>query len=197
MTARLVVCASGEGSNFAALVEAARAGRLPATITGLITNRAQALAVQKAERFGIPVRVLRPKAFGSVEEWDRAMVAAVQELGADWIVLAGFLALIGPRVLAAYPGRVVNSHPALLPHFGGAGMYGDRVHQAVLAAGETETGITVHTIDHEYDRGEILAQTQVPVYASDSVATLAERVKAREREFYPQVLARLISGGAG
>jgi len=194
MKAKLVVCASGEGTNFEAIVKAARSGGLQAEIAGLITNRSGIGAIQRADRLGIPHRVIRPKNFAIRSEWDHEMVRQMEAWGADWVVLAGFLALIGPEVLQRYPERVINSHPALLPKFGGEGMYGDRVHEAVLAAGESESGITIHTIDDQYDRGRILAQDRVPVLSTDTAATLSERVKAREAMLYPKVLNDLVTG---
>jgi phosphoribosylglycinamide formyltransferase-1 len=194
MIAKLVVCASGEGSNFEAIVEASRMGRLAADVAGLIVSRGKIGAIARAERLRIPVKQLSPKAFASVEEWDAAVRTALGVWRADWVVLAGFLTRIGPQVLAAYPGRIVNSHPSLLPKYGGAGMYGDFVHQAVVSAGERETGVTIHTIDAEYDRGRVLAQGRVEVLADDTAASLAARVKAFEVGFYPKVLNDLVTG---
>lgn len=194
MRPQLVVCASGSGSNFEAIVRASREGRLDADVGGLVVSRAEALAVERARRLGVPVVTLAVREFATRAEWDDAMVARLREWRADWVVLAGYLSLIGPRTLHAFSGRIVNSHPALLPKFGGAGMYGDRVHAAVIAAGERETGLTVHTIDEEYDRGHVLAQARVPVESGDDARALAERVKAREREFYPEVLQQLVTG---
>lgn len=122
------------------------------------------------------------------------MAAQLRKWGGEWVVLAGYLALVGPKVLHGYPKRIVNSHPALLPKFGGEGMYGDRVHAAVLQAGERETGITVHLIDEVYDRGAILAQARVEVLADDTPSALAARVKACESAFYPKVLNDLVTG---
>lgn len=194
MLAKIVVCASGEGTNFEAIVNACRAGKLQAEVAGLIVNRAGAGAVERAKKLGIPVHVQSLKSYSSREAWDAGMASLLRDLRTDWVVLAGFLALVGPQVLAAFPQRVVNSHPALLPKFGGAGMYGNFVHAAVLAAGEKETGITIHTIDEIYDRGQILAQEKVPVLPGDTEATLSARVKAREVLFYPKVLNDLVTG---
>lgn len=194
MKAKLVVCASGDGSNFEAIVKATRDGALQAEVTGLIVNRGKIGVLDRAERLNVPRAILSPKDFPTRAEWDAAMAKRLQDWSADWVVLAGYLALIGPAVLAAFPGRIVNSHPALLPKFGGEGMYGDRVHEAVLQAGEPETGITIHTIDDVYDRGLILAQERVPVLPGDTPATLAARVKSRETAFYPKVLNDLITG---
>lgn len=190
----LVVCASGMGTNFEALVRASREGKLKAEVRGLITNRPKVEALARAERLGIPRAILSPKSFPTREAWDRAMLKQLQEWKADWIVLAGYLALVGPRVLAAYPQRVVNSHPALLPLYGGEGMYGERVHEAVIKAGEKETGVSVHLVDEVYDRGRILAQVRVPVLPGDTAGKLSDRVKEAEASFYPKVLNDLVTG---
>jgi len=194
MTPKIVVCASGEGTNFEAIVNASRAGALKAEVTGLITNRKGVGALGRAKLLGVPTKILNARDYAARSEWDREMVRQMELWKADWVVLAGFLALIGPQLLGRFPHRIVNSHPALLPKFGGEGMYGDRVHQAVLAAGELETGITVHTIDGQYDRGEILAQDKVQVLKGDTVGSLSDRVKAREVLFYPKVLNDLVTG---
>ena len=194
MRPRLVVCASGAGSNFVAIHKAASSGDLPAEIVGLLTNRREILALKRAEALRVPTAIFRPVDFKTTEDWDRAMTERLATWRADWIVLAGFLALVGPKVRAAYPGRVINCHPALLPKFGGLGMYGARVHEAVIAAKEKASGLTAHTIDGEYDRGHILAQTRVPVLSGDDAQTLAARVQTLEHEFYPWVLSALVRG---
>jgi phosphoribosylglycinamide formyltransferase-1 len=191
---KIAVLASGEGSNFEAIARATRSGALKAQIIGLIANRDKIGALGRARSFGIESAVIPPKLFSDRAHWDQAMAQQLREWGAEWVVLAGFLALLGPRVLAAYPGRIINSHPALLPKYGGPGMYGDRVHAAVVGAGEKETGITFHLVDEIYDHGKILVQDKIPVLQSDTVETLAARLKARENELYPQVLADLLSG---
>ncbi|MGE0527613.1 MAG: phosphoribosylglycinamide formyltransferase [Bdellovibrionales bacterium] len=194
MRPRLVVLASGEGTNFQALVEASRTGHLQGDIVGLVANRESCGAARRAQNLGVPWRFLSTRTFRVPEAYDQALVDLVRSWRADWVVLAGYLALIGPKVLAAYPRRLVNSHPALLPKFGGAGMYGAHVHRAVLAAGEVETGITIHYLDEEYDRGEIIAQARVPVLPTDTTESLSARVKELENSFYPKVLNDLILG---
>ncbi len=191
---RIAVLASGEGSNFEALVHASRGGVLDAEICGLITNRPKIAALERAVRLGVPAVALSPKSFGQREEWDAAVLKTLQAWRADWVVLAGFLTLIGPQVLAAYPGRVVNIHPALLPDFGGEGMYGRRVHEAVIAARAKRSGITIHLVSAEYDRGRILAQIPVAVEPDDTAATLAARVRDLEHKHYPRVLNDLVRG---
>jgi phosphoribosylglycinamide formyltransferase-1 len=194
MKAKIAVCASGEGTNFEAIVEASRQGALAADIVGLIANRAGIGAIRRAEKLGIPHRVISAKNFPSRGEWDEAVAAQLREWQADWVVLAGFLALIGPKTLKTFHRRIVNTHPALLPKFGGAGMYGDFVHAAVLKAKEKESGVTIHLIDEVYDRGRILAQERVKVEPSDTLESLSARVRALEISLYPRVLNDLVTG---
>jgi len=194
MQTRMVICASGEGSNFEAIVQASRSLALAAQISGLIVSRSDAGVLERAARLQVPQKILNPKQFDQREAWDQAFLKQLQEWQADWVVLAGFLSLIGPRVLKAYAGRVVNSHPSLLPKHGGAGMYGERVHQAVISGADLETGITIHLVDAAYDRGRILAQEKVSVLAGDTAVTLGARVKAAERVFYPRILNDLVTG---
>ncbi|NQV80010.1 MAG: phosphoribosylglycinamide formyltransferase, partial [Alphaproteobacteria bacterium] len=123
-----------------------------------------------------------------------AVMTALTAAQVDLVVLAGYLKKIGPRVLQAFGGRIVNTHPALLPKFGGPGMYGIHVHAAVLAAGETMTGVTVHLVEEEYDRGPILAQAEVSVDPDDTPESLAARVQAREKTFLIETLRRLGAG---
>jgi phosphoribosylglycinamide formyltransferase-1 len=191
---KIAVLASGEGTNFQAIVEAAQRGDLKAQIAGLITNRAGVGALERAQKLGIPSQILDPKKFSGRDEWDSAVVKTLQGWNTDWVVLAGFLVLVGPKVLKAYPERVVNVHPALLPRFGGPGMYGMRVHQAVLEAGAVESGITVHLVDLEYDRGRIVAQVKISLNGIASSEALAAKIQELEHRNYPRVLNDLVWG---
>jgi len=194
MQTKVAVLASGDGSNFEALVNATRAGSLHAEIVGLITNRAGVGVLSRAERLKVPSATLARAQFSSPEEWNIAIRDQLKKWQAEWIILAGYTGLIGATILAAFPNRVVNSHPSLLPKFGGKGMYGDKVHAAVLQAKELETGITVHLLNERFDEGPIVAQTKVAIEANDTAESLAERVKSRERLFYPTVLQDLLTG---
>lgn len=193
-TPKIAVFASGEGSNFEALVEASRTGRLNAEIAGLLASRPGIGAIERARRLKVPSAVLNPKDYSSSAQWDSEVLKTLQAWGAEWVALAGFLSLIGPKVLSAFHERIVNVHPALLPKFGGPGMYGQRVHRAVIAAAEKETGITVHLVDAEYDRGRILAQVKIPVGGVQDPDALAAAVRVLEHEHYPRVLNDLVWG---
>ncbi len=194
MPIRIVVCASGEGTNFEAIVNASRAGELQAEVVGLLTNRTGIGALERAANLGIPARVISLKSFPNRPQWDQAMADQLTAWNADWVVLAGYLALVGPEVLSRFPARIVNSHPALLPRHGGPGMYGTAVHQAVLTAGDRETGVTVHLIDEHFDRGRILKQERIAVIPGESAQSLEARVKALEVRLYPKVLNDLVTG---
>lgn len=182
--------ASGGGTNLQSLLDRCRPPE-PATVTLVVSNRRDAGALRRAEAAGVSTHVLDNPGDGA------AIVAVLEDAGIDLVVLAGYLKLIPPAVVAAYAGRMINIHPALLPAFGGAGMYGHRVHEAVLASGAAVTGVTIHLVSEEYDRGSILAQWPVPVHAGDSADTLAARVLAVEHELLPLVvLAAARRGGS-
>src|SRR5512135_337739 len=189
MTMRLAVAISGRGSNLAALLAALPAGGGgPAEVALVLSNRAAA-GLELARERGIPALVLADPADG--REWLDALAAH----RADLIVLAGYLKLVPPEVVERYRGRIINIHPALLPAFGGPGMYGRRVHEAVLASGAAVSGATVHLVDEVYDRGRILAQARVPVRPGDTPDTLAARVLEVEHRLLPAVVLAAAAAG--
>jgi phosphoribosylglycinamide formyltransferase 1 len=194
---RLAVFASGGGSNFGAILDAIAAGTLPAQVVLLVTDRPACGAQGRAEAAGVPVAVLPPRDYGDEGAFGAALLAALTGAAAEAVVLAGYLKKVPPAVVAAFDGRLVNVHPALLPDFGGPGLYGRRVHEAVLAAGAKESGCTVHLVDDEYDGGPILAQVRVPVLPGDTPETLAARVLTEEHRLLPAVLASLVRDGWG
>ena len=184
---RLAVAISGRGSNLAALLTALPAGA-PAEVALVLSNRA-ATGLDLARERGIPALVLADPADG------RAWLDALAAERIDLVVLAGYLKLVPPAVVERYRGRIVNIHPALLPAFGGPGMYGRRVHEAVLAAGEPTSGATVHLVDEVYDRGGVLAQERVPVLPGDTPDTLAARVLEVEHRLLPAVVLAAAAAG--
>ena len=188
MTMRIAVAVSGRGSNLAALLRAIGPDD-PATVALVLSNRGDAGALELAAAHGVPAEVLREPA--SAEEWlDRLARHRI-----DLVVLAGYLKLVPAGVVEHYRGRIINIHPALLPEFGGPGMYGRRVHEAVLASGARESGATVHVVDEAYDRGDVLAQARVPVLPGDDADRLAARVLAVEHRLLPAVvLAAAVAG---
>lgn len=190
----LAFLASHRGSNMQAVIEACKEGRLPAHPCVVISNNGAAEALDVARREQIPCYHLSTRTHPEPEHLDMAILQVLLRHGADLVVLAGYMRKSGPNTLAQYKGRVINIHPALLPKFGGRGMYGANVHRAVLAAGEKETGVTIHLVDEEYDHGKILAQRRVPVMEGDTVETLAQRVLACEHDFLVETIGRIVSG---
>ena len=186
--------ASHGGSNMQAILDAIAAGALPAEARIVICNNSGARALERARVAGVPGLHLSAAALGSEEALDRAMLEALRGHGVGLVVCAGYMRKVGPRVLAAYVRRVLNIHPALLPRHGGKGMYGIRVHEAVLAAGERETGVTVHLVDEVYDHGPIVAQARVPVQPGDTPEALQARVLQTEHRLYPETLRRIALG---
>ncbi|MBK1881978.1 phosphoribosylglycinamide formyltransferase [Luteolibacter pohnpeiensis] len=190
----LAFFASHGGSNMQAVLDACSAGNLTAKPVLLISNNRKCLAIERAVTEALPIRVINRVTHPDPDERDAAMLHELLEHHAELIVLAGYMKHLGPRVIARYRNRILNIHPALLPKFGGQGMYGAFVHQAVIAAKETITGVTVHLVDEEYDHGQILAQTEVPVFPEDDAASLSARVLQREHTFLVEVLSGIVSG---
>jgi formyltetrahydrofolate-dependent phosphoribosylglycinamide formyltransferase len=192
VTVDLAVLLSGGGHTLQNFIDEIAAGRLDARIRVVVSSRRDAAGVQRAREAGIPCHVVERRRFASGEEFSAAITEALEPYAVDLVLLAGFLQLyLFPD---KYRGRVLNIHPGLLPRYGGRGMYGHYVHEAVLAAGETESGCTVHLADHEYDHGPIVLQRRVPVLPGDTPETLAERVFAAECEAYPEAV-RLFAAG--
>lgn len=188
MSYRVAVCVSGGGSNLQALLDRLR-GEEPARVVLVLSNRADAGALERARQAGIPAEVLADPADAS--EW----ITRLGRRDVDLVVLAGYLKLVPPGVVQKYAGRIINVHPALLPAFGGPGMYGQRVHEAVIASGAAESGPTVHLVDEVYDRGAILAQRRVPVLPGDTPATLAARVLDEEHRLLPDAVLAAARAG--
>jgi len=184
---RLAVAISGRGTNLAALLAALPAGS-PAEVALALSDRAAA-GLELARQRGIPTLELADPAEG------RAWLAALSAHRIDLIVLAGYLKLVPDAVIDRYRGSIINIHPALLPAFGGPGMYGRRVHEAVLASGSTVSGATVHLVDEVYDRGAVLAQARVPVLTGDTPDTLAARVLDAEHRLLPAVVLAAAAAG--
>jgi phosphoribosylglycinamide formyltransferase 1 len=188
MPMHVAVAVSGRGTNLEALLDALGPGA-PARVVLVLSNRADAPALDRAARRGIATVTLRDHADGG--EW----LSALERYGADLLVLAGYLRLVPAEVIDRYRGRILNVHPALLPAFGGLGMYGRRVHEAVLASGARESGATVHLVDEVYDRGAILGQARVPVLPGDDPETLAARVLDAEHRLLPAAVLAAAAAG--
>ena len=191
---KLGLLASHRGSGVQAVVEACANGRLAAMPRVVISNNADAEVLTRARQHGIPACHLSGSTHPDPARLDEAILDALVSHDVELVILAGYLKKLGPRTLRHFAGRVLNIHPALLPKFGGQGMYGRRVYEAVLAAGERETGVTIHLADDEYDHGRIVAQCRVPVLPQDTVESLAERVLDLEHAFLVETLAAIVSG---
>jgi len=190
----IAVFASGGGSDLQAIIDACKFGRLNARVCIVISNNSGSMALQRAQNEGIPAFHFSAKVIGGSVALEKRTLDTLLEHQTDLVFLAGYLKKMGASVLQAYENRIYNIHPSLLPKYGGAGMYGINVHRAVLEAGETETGITIHRVSGEYDTGEIIAQRKVPVLDGDTPEVLAARVLAQEHVFIVDVLADILGG---
>jgi phosphoribosylglycinamide formyltransferase/phosphoribosylglycinamide formyltransferase-1 len=184
MPSRIAVLASGRGSNLQAIVE---------HFDSLVRERVAKVVLVASNRADSPALIRAATASIDIAHFDATddgseLLALFHRFRIDLVVLAGYLKRIPPKVIRAYSGRILNIHPALLPAFGGEGMYGARVHEAVISSGATESGVTVHLVDNEYDRGPIVAQWRVPVSATDTVESLAARILNVEHVVYPRVV---------
>ncbi len=185
MTKKIAIFASGSGSNFQAIQEAILRGELNAKVELVVTDKPNAFVVKRAETFSIPVFSFTPKAYESKEAYEQEIVNVLQQKEIEWIVLAGYMRLIGNTLLSSFANRIVNIHPSLLPSFPGK----DAIGQA-MAHGVKITGVTVHFVDEGMDTGPILSQAAVEVVDGDRAAT-EERIHAVEHELYTKTLIRL------
>lgn len=187
---RIAVLASGSGTNFQAIVDKIAAGQLNARIMVLICNNRNAFVLERARQVGIRAEHWSETLAGSRQKFVEGLLNTLREAKVELVVLAGYMKLLPAEVVREYHGRILNIHPALLPKFGGQGMYGMFVHEAVIAAKETESGATIHFVDAEYDRGPIFLQRSVPVLPDDTPESLRERVLKLEHELLPEAIAK-------
>jgi phosphoribosylglycinamide formyltransferase-1 len=187
---KIVVLASGSGSNFQAIIDAVNRGDIKARIAGLIASKSQIGAVKRARDHNIPVTVLESQ---SDQDYTEYLMEQLIHWNPDLIVLAGYLRKVPTEVVEAFRNQIINIHPSLLPKYGGKGFYGKYVHRAVLEAGESESGCTVHYVNELYDKGDIIRQVKVPVRDSDTPETLAKRVLAEEHKLLPSVISELLT----
>lgn len=187
----IVVFASGSGTNFQAIIDAVKEGKINGRIRGLIVNKPNIGAAERANTNDIEYAELTPSRFSSQKSYTLALLDQLKSWDTDLIALAGYLLKIPTKVIDQYEGRMVNIHPALLPKYGGKGYYGMNVHRAVIENKEKESGCTVHIVTKEYDAGPILAQRKVPVRKDDDAASLAKRVLQQEHKLYPEVIGEL------
>jgi phosphoribosylglycinamide formyltransferase-1 len=191
---RIAVLASGSGTTLQSVIDACESGALDAEVVLVVGNNSSSGAAARAKRHGIPFAHLSGRTHPEPEALDSGMAEALAARSPDVVLLAGYMKKLGPHTLKAYRGRVINTHPSLLPKFGGRGMYGGHVHAAVIEAGDAATGVSVHLVDGDYDTGRVLAQRAVSVEDGDDAATLAARVQAVEKPFLVEVLRRIARG---
>ena len=189
----IVVFASGSGTNFQSIINAVENGHIEGRIGGLITNKNNIKAVERARKHGIRHATVAPSDFQARSDYVQTLSDQLGEWETDLIVLAGYMKKIPAELIKKYKNRIINIHPSLLPKYGGKGFYGPYVHQAVIESKDTESGCTVHMVTEEYDDGPILAQRKVPVYDSDDPSTLARRILKQEHELLPEVIAQLVN----
>lgn len=185
---RVAIFASGSGSNAENIANYFK-GSDAIEISLILANNPEAYVLERAKKMGIESVVVTGKEFRAADK----VLEILKERNIDFIVLAGFLLLVPAKLIEAYPGKIVNIHPALLPKHGGKGMYGDHVHEAVVAAGDTESGITIHLIDERYDCGTTFFQATCPVLPTDTPHDVAEKVHALEYEHFPRVIEEIIA----
>ena len=191
---RVAVLASHEGTTLQSIIDACAQRRIDGRVVAVISNNSGSGALRRAAAAGIETVHLSSVTHSSGDSLDAAICGALQRARADVIFLAGYMKRLGPRTLAAFPARILNTHPALLPRFGGQGMFGDRVFEAVLAGSESESGASVHLVDAEYDTGAVVSQERIRVLPGDTVESLKARVQACERELIVKTLAAIASG---
>jgi formyltetrahydrofolate-dependent phosphoribosylglycinamide formyltransferase len=189
----ILVSGHGRGSNMAAIIDACQRGEIDGQVVLVIGTRDEAPALQRATEKGVSTEVVSPSKLGE-EEYARRLLQTLGDAQVDLVCLAGFMRLLPPPVVHAYAGRVMNIHPALLPLFGGKGMYGEHVHRAVLESGMKVSGCTVHFVDESYDTGPIILQRCVPIEEEDTWETLAARVLAQEHQAYVQAVKLFAQG---
>lgn len=190
---KLAVLISGNGSNLQALIDACAQSDFPAQISLVISNNPDAYGLHRARDAGIKAVIINHKDYNSRGEFEDEIQAALDKQPIDLICLAGFMRILTPSFVERWPDRILNTHPSLLPKFGGEGMYGMNVHKAVIEAGETETGCSIHYVIPEVDQGPVILQKTVSVRPEDTPEILAERVVAREHIAYPEAI-RLLAG---
>ncbi|HIU99898.1 MAG TPA: phosphoribosylglycinamide formyltransferase [Candidatus Stercoripulliclostridium merdipullorum] len=194
MKKRIAVFASGGGTDLQSVIDAVRQGEIEAEIAVVIGSKAGIYALERARLAGIETAVFDKRDFENLDAMYEALIVFLQKRGVDLIVLAGYLTILTPNIVRAFERKIINIHPSLIPKYCGIGFYGMRVHEAVIAGGETESGCTVHYVDEGADTGAIIAQTKVPVYPDDTPETLQKRVLEAEHRLLPQTVKRICKG---
>jgi len=189
----IAVFASGRGSNFKKIFHSIKEGKIPARVCCLITDNSKAGAIEFAKENDIPVYTIPPKQYHTSEDFGKALLEVLNNYNIEWIVLAGYLKKIPDIVVEKYANRILNIHPALLPAFGGKGMYGMHVHEAVFVSGAKVSGVTVHLVNNEYDRGPIVMQRPVDIESCRSPEEIASTVLKVEHQLYSEALKKILT----
>ena len=190
----LGILASHGGSNLQAIMDACDNGSLKANVAVVVSNNSGSSAMRRARKSGIPAYHLSSSTHSDDGDLDVAIKNILKKYSVDLIILAGYMKKIGPSVLRTFHNRVINSHPALLPKYGGKGMYGDRVHKAVVKAKSTETGISIHLVDEHYDHGSIISQKIIAVDSAEGVEFVKKKVQKHEHRFWVTTLNKIQKG---
>lgn len=188
---RIVALASHGGSIVQTVVQACHRNALDAAVVLVISNNSDSKALERAKANSIATKHLSSKTHPTDDALDTALCDALVQANADCVLLGGYMKKLGPKVLSRFSGRIVNTHPSLLPKYGGQGFYGRKVHEAVLAAGDTESGATIHLVEEDYDTGPVLAQVKISVDGSDTVDSIERRVRAAERRLIVAALQHM------
>lgn len=191
---RLALFASHNGSNIQEIINVCKKKELHAIPCIIISNNSESKVLKRAKEERIPFRHLSSKTHPDLNDLDTEILETLKKYNVNLIVLAGYMKKLGPKVLKNYKSRILNIHPALLPKYGGKGMYGNYIHEAVLQAKEKETGVTIHIVDEDYDTGRIINQIKVPVFESDTVEILSKRVLEQEHKIYVDTLNKIYEG---
>jgi formyltetrahydrofolate-dependent phosphoribosylglycinamide formyltransferase len=190
---RICVFASGKGSNLQAIIDAINSGRLNCRICFVMSNNSDSGALEIARKNNIPAFHLSERKFHK-ESFEESLLDLLNQFNPDLIVLAGYMKLIPEKVIKKFSNKIINIHPALLPKFGGQGMYGMNVHKAVFEAGEKKSGVTIHIVNEEYDRGKIIFQKEVDISECKSPEEIANKILQVEHQVYPEVIQKIIDG---
>ena len=194
MKLRIGIFASHGGSNMQAIIDACRNNKINGEVNVVISNNSNAGAMKKAENAGIPVYHLSGSNYPGSDELDEVMLLVLKKYKVNIIALAGYMKKLGPMVISKFQDRILNIHPALLPKYGGRGMYGDKVHKAVIESGDKESGATIHLVNDKYDDGRIISQVIVQISEDDNPETLAAKVLVQEHHLYPITLDKISKG---
>lgn len=188
---RIVALASHGGSIVQTVVQACHRNALDAAVVLVISNNSDSKALERAKANSIATKHLSSKTHPTDDALDTALCDALVKANADCVLLGGYMKKLGPKVLSRFSGRIVNTHPSLLPKYGGQGFYGRKVHEAVIAAGDTESGATIHLVEEDYDTGPVLAQVKISVDGSDTIDSVERRVRAAERRLIVAALQHM------